>query len=125
MRLVLFAAALLTATGAAAQLMPGNSSPNFVFGEIPSAAQWNQGFSTKFDFAGGLVGGPLGLPASTPETIVSPAGRSPARAALWVCRCQCGAVRTVRADNLKNGNSRSCRCLQAENLAARNRRVAA
>jgi hypothetical protein len=90
MRLVLVALALLlTVTSAAAQLLPGNSSPNFVFGEIPSAAQWNQGFSTKFDFAGGLLGGPLGLPASTPagapfniDPGVTP--RSPLSGDIWM-----------------------------------------
>src|SRR6185312_17423657 len=37
----------------------------FTTGQIPSAAQWNQIFSGKFDYAGGLLGGPLGLPASS------------------------------------------------------------
>src|SRR6185312_6429639 len=44
-------------------LQPGNSNPGFTTGQIPSAAQWNQIFSGKFDYAGGLLGGPLGLPA--------------------------------------------------------------
>lgn len=44
---------------------PGNSNPGFVTGQIPTAQQWNGYFSTKFDYAGGMLGGPLGLPAST------------------------------------------------------------
>jgi hypothetical protein len=38
---------LLTASTADSQLLPGNSSPNYVFGQIPSAAQWNEAFSSK------------------------------------------------------------------------------
>jgi hypothetical protein len=62
----IFALAVLTASGAAAQLAPGslapgNSSPGFAHGQIPSAELWNSVFQTKFDFGGGLLGGPLGL----------------------------------------------------------------
>src|SRR6185312_9023496 len=46
-------------------LQPGNSNPGFTTGQIPSAAQWNQIFSGKFDYAGGLLGGALGIPASS------------------------------------------------------------
>src|SRR6185437_9686780 len=46
-------------------LQPGNSNPGFVTGQVPSAAQWNQIFSGKFDYAGGLLGGALGIPASS------------------------------------------------------------
>jgi len=30
----------------------------------------------------------------------------------WLCRCDCGQVRTVYADSLKSGHTRSCGCLQ-------------
>lgn len=33
---------------------------------------------------------------------------------LWECRCDCGAVCLVGVDQLRNGNVRSCGCLQAE-----------
>lgn len=39
----------------------------------------------------------------------------------WVCRCDCGASRTVSGCNLKTGNSESCGCLKSE--AARSRRL--
>jgi hypothetical protein len=39
----------------------------------------------------------------------------------WNCQCACGAMRILRADNLTGGSTKSCRCWQAEMLAARNR----
>lgn len=30
--------------------------------------------------------------------------------ALWACRCDCGAVTTVRTSSLTSGNTRSCGC---------------
>jgi hypothetical protein len=40
----------------------------------------------------------------------------------WVCKCSCGIVRSVSATALRTGKSRSCGCLQAEEVAARNTR---
>lgn len=34
-----------------------------------------------------------------------------ARESSWLCRCECGNQVTVRAGNLKSGNSKSCGCL--------------
>lgn len=34
--------------------------------------------------------------------------------AYWVCKCQCGTVRTVAAASLRTGRSNSCGCLQRE-----------
>lgn len=31
--------------------------------------------------------------------------------AAWICRCDCGAERTVSGSNLRSGNTRSCGCL--------------
>ena len=31
---------------------------------------------------------------------------------LWLCRCDCGAVRPVAGRSLKNGGSKSCGCLR-------------
>lgn len=32
----------------------------------------------------------------------------------WRCRCDCGAIKDVRADSLKNGSVQSCGCYSAE-----------
>lgn len=40
-------------------------------------------------------------------------------AARWRCRCDCGNIRDVRADDLKSGNSKSCGCIQREKARAR------
>jgi hypothetical protein len=58
-------------------------------------------------------------------TVIGPGGRSPQRIPRWKCQCRCGAVRTIRGDNLSSGNSRSCRCWQADKLAAKNRGMSA
>lgn len=34
---------------------------------------------------------------------------------LWLCRCECGEEAVKGMDNLRNGNIRSCGCLQREN----------
>ena len=38
---------------------------------------------------------------------------------LWLCRCDCGAERSVLGCNLGSGNSKSCGCLHAELAKAR------
>lgn len=38
----------------------------------------------------------------------------------WVCRCDCGTVRSVAAGSLLRGLSRSCRCIVTEVTARRN-----
>lgn len=32
----------------------------------------------------------------------------------WLCQCECGNLTLVQTDNLKNGNTKSCGCLQKE-----------
>ena len=32
----------------------------------------------------------------------------------WVCRCDCGTEKIIRAENLKNGDAKSCGCLNNE-----------
>ena len=39
--------------------------------------------------------------------------------ALWLCRCDCGNIRTIRSDHLRNGISSSCGCLCREKFIAR------
>ena len=63
--LATFALAAVLTPAFAAGLRPGDSNPGFTTGQVPSAAQWNSIFSSKFDYAGGLLGGPLGLMASS------------------------------------------------------------
>ncbi|MGW0579225.1 hypothetical protein ACWD25_25405 [Streptomyces sp. NPDC002920] len=54
--------------------------------------------------------------------VLSEAGRSKDRKILWLCRCDCGTEVTVSGKRLRNGESKSCGCLKAELLAARNHR---
>jgi hypothetical protein len=34
----------------------------------------------------------------------------------WICRCECGTVKSVLSGNLKNGSSKSCGCLQVDSV---------
>ena len=36
----------------------------------------------------------------------------------WICRCDCGEVRDVAANMLRNGDSRSCGCLKRERIVS-------
>lgn len=40
--------------------------------------------------------------------------------AQWICRCECGTVRQVNGENLRNGVTKSCGCLNREKTASRN-----
>jgi len=46
-------------------------------------------------------------------------GGSRANGAFWVCRCDCGTIKKVNSRSLRNGQSQSCGCLQAEGAAKR------
>ena len=37
------------------------------------------------------------------------------RRTMWKCRCKCGNIVSVRAENLKSGNTKSCGCYSDEN----------
>lgn len=41
------------------------------------------------------------------------------RRTFWECRCECGKIKVVVGDALKNGDTRSCGCLRAEVTAER------
>lgn len=38
----------------------------------------------------------------------------------WLCRCDCGTVKIVRATHMKSGHSKSCGCYEHEQLIRRN-----
>jgi hypothetical protein len=39
----------------------------------------------------------------------------------WLCRCECGTLRVINGISLRKGATRSCGCLNRENLASRRR----
>lgn len=42
------------------------------------------------------------------------------RSALWTCRCECGTVKAVSSESLRQGLSRSCGCLVSDTNRKRN-----
>lgn len=44
-------------------------------------------------------------------TVISEGPRKSDNALTWVCRCECGNHKAIRAAALKSGNTRSCGCL--------------
>jgi hypothetical protein len=61
-----------------------------------------------------LVGQVFGRLRATRRTKID--GR---REVYWVCICECGAVKSVMAQNLRAGRVRSCGCLLAETTSTR------
>jgi hypothetical protein len=47
-------------------------------------------------------------------TVISRAGTQKKKA-MWLCRCECGNEKIVPGIRLRNGDTRSCGCLQIEN----------
>lgn len=45
------------------------------------------------------------------EDQISPSGR---HHKMWVCKCDCGKIKTINGDNLRGGNTISCGCVQKE-----------
>ena len=39
----------------------------------------------------------------------------------WLCRCVCGTVKEVEAQNITSGHVKSCGCLNAESVISRNK----
>ena len=50
-------------------------------------------------------------------TVLRENGRDKHNRVLWLCRCKCGNVVTVRGDNLRSGHTTSCGCYQLERAA--------
>lgn len=42
------------------------------------------------------------------------------KAAFWICKCDCGNSATVQSTHLRNGSTKSCGCLHAENAIKSN-----
>ncbi len=51
------------------------------------------------------------------EDYIQASGR---RRIMWLCNCDCGAVKSVMGDNLRSGKSTSCGCLTREEAARKN-----
>ena len=47
-------------------------------------------------------------------TVLSFAGMSKWHTSMWLCRCECGSEKSILANALKTGNTRSCGCLQPD-----------
>lgn len=52
-------------------------------------------------------------------TVVDVAGRSTDRQVLWNCVCECGEKKIVAGGHLRSGHTKSCGCLNLENVAVR------
>jgi len=48
-------------------------------------------------------------------TVLSDTGKKSRGNRIWLCRCICGNLAEVRGDNLRNGRTKSCGCLQKKN----------
>lgn len=53
-------------------------------------------------------------------TVLGYAGRDRHGYALWLCRCECGKVFTVCSIHLRSGRTKSCGCLNREQLPIAN-----
>lgn len=51
--------------------------------------------------------------------VLEEAGRDRWQNTLWKCQCVCGVVKNVTGTNLRNGRSKSCKCLQKETVRKR------
>lgn len=46
--------------------------------------------------------------------VIARAGTGSGTSAAWLCRCDCGAEKIIKANRLTQGRSRSCGCAQRD-----------
>lgn len=49
-------------------------------------------------------------------TALGPVGKSNAGQIMWLCLCECGNTTVVKSQDIRNGHTRSCGCLQIETV---------
>ena len=49
--------------------------------------------------------------------------RTSSKRSFWICKCDCGAIKSVRSDQLKSNQSKSCGCLNRELAAERMKKI--
>lgn len=54
-------------------------------------------------------------------TVIKRAGSTKNRVTEWLCRCDCGNEKVIRADRLQRGTTQSCGCFHREAVAERNK----
>lgn len=50
-------------------------------------------------------------------TVIKYAGRSQNRNDMWLCRCECGVLKTIASSHLKRGSTKSCGCFRKDSIA--------
>jgi len=55
--------------------------------------------------------------------VLKRASKFPSHDIYWLCRCDCGNLRTVRGSSLRSNESKSCGCLAAELTIQRNKKL--
>lgn len=55
-------------------------------------------------------------------TVICQSGSDSYGAVMWLCRCDCGTEKIVRGYALRYGRTKSCGCLQAEQVGERDRK---
>lgn len=82
----------------------------------------------SLDLYNGLMGNLIDLTGRRFGRLVvdgrAPTKKGRAGFAEWFCTCDCGEVVQVRGDKLRNGDTRSCKCLQRELSSERSKGVA-
>lgn len=54
--------------------------------------------------------------------VLKEAGRTPGRQVIWECQCECGNCIKVRAQDLRNGHTKSCGCYKKDRSTEEKRR---
>lgn len=54
-------------------------------------------------------------------TVLGKSPEQPTAHAYWLCRCECGNLKSLAGGHLRRGNIRSCGCLNMEKLRGRKR----